>query len=407
MPEPVRDRSATQTRRLRRGLALVATAVAAGALLAALPYGEPSSRAAAPEALPVTEVAVLATPRSIDATSVEIRFERIDTSSRPSSSATSTPLGTIALPREGVARGDVVPGARAVVVVADGTAPRGPRARETDFAAVLYGADEAHGVTRLADGIVHASRPLASLDGAIYVERGVAGVDVSTGDGRAGRLRVDNLSVDAVDRASASIRAVYTWSGYALHIAGELDGELVVYRVGPGVAEIVAIDRATARSRVVAAVPPFARDFTLDGQARSLVMSNLDAHDATLWVVERVDLATGLRTRVMATRDEAAVPFALEGTGLAWATRSGGRGSTLPRGARLFAPAQTMELESLRAMANDGVWAMTAHEAADGSESLSAVHVATGTTVAIGKYGEARERLEALGFVGGTRRALR
>lgn len=166
---------------------------------------------------------------------------------------------------------------------------------------------------RLAAGVVTGSRPLAGPDGRIYVERGAEGDWPSRDEARRGLLRVDALEIDAVDPRSGDVRVVTTWQGYAIHLAGALGDDLVVYRVGPRGAEIARVDRASGQTRVVADVAPFARDFTVDAPRRALVFSNRDPADASRWVVERLDVDTGATTTLASAADEAPIPFALEG----------------------------------------------------------------------------------------------
>jgi hypothetical protein len=198
-----------------------------------------------------------------------------------------------------VVRGDLLRQGRAAAVVAD------DEGGHTDFASTLGLVDAAARTARpLARGVYHASRPLASVDGHVYVERGEEGHAPTEAEARAGFLREDRLTVDAIDPSTGASRTLMRAEGYTLHLAGELGRELVVYRVDRRGADLIAVDRATGRSRLVTTLPAFARDFTIDGARAAILLSNRDDHDAHLWVVERIDLATGARTRLTSTRDK-------------------------------------------------------------------------------------------------------
>ncbi|MEO6420535.1 MAG: hypothetical protein ABIP39_14050 [Polyangiaceae bacterium] len=204
--------------------------------------------------------------------------------------------------REAVVRGDVLAGGRSVVIVADGEGAQA--AGPSDWNSSLHRVDESGKIAFLASGLYHASRPLASVDGAVYVERGAIGAWPTREEAALGRLRTDPLRIDAIDPATGAARTLYTWTGYTLHLAGELGAELIVYRVAFEGADLIAIDRASGKSRLVTTLLPFARDFSIDEKRGALVMSNRDEHDSHLWVIDRIDLATGARNRLASAKDE-------------------------------------------------------------------------------------------------------
>jgi len=367
-------------RRLRR-LALLAVATA---LLAAAPLALRRAPAAAnpPPQLPTVEIAIVATPHDAAARASDVRFVAID-----SLGVRETTLATLPHAPGAVVRGDVArDGARAVVVAADEEG-----ARDRDWGAALWRVD-ASGVRLLARGVYHASRPLASIDGRVYVQRGASGAWPTAEEAKRGKLRTDALSIDAVD--ASGTHAIYTWSGYTLHIAGEIERELVVYRVGFEGADVVAIDRASGAVRTIASVMPFARDFSIDRGA--LWMSNRDEHDANVWIVARLDLATGAIARVASERGESLAPFALPNGTVAW-TASGRRGLTLgalASGAvRSLAPLGA-GYDVVTAASGDSAWATIAH-VDSGFDRAAAVHLASGTPV---RLTTRDERVTVLGF---------
>lgn len=219
------------------------------------------------------------------------------------SHVSETAIAGVPHAKEAVVRGDVLAGGRSVVVVADSEA-RPLTAGSSDWSSSLHRVDESGKIALLASGLYHASRPLASVDGAVYVERGANGPWPTREEAALGRLRTDPLHIDAIDPVTGAARTLYSWTGYTLHLAGELGAELIVYRVAFEGADLVAIDRASGNSRLVTALLPFARDFSVDEKRGALVMSNRDEHDAHLWVIDRIDLTSGARTRLTSARDE-------------------------------------------------------------------------------------------------------
>jgi hypothetical protein len=208
-----------------------------------------------------------------------------------------------------VIRADVLRGGEAVVVVSD---PEGARIRDWGSVLLRVGG----GQTRvLARGVYHASRPLASVDGLVYVERGEEGAMPSPAEVRQGKLRTDGLRIDAVDPNTGAARMLFASSGYTLHIAGEWKDELIVYRVAFEGAELLGIERGSGKVRKIAPLFPFAREFAVDRAGGAIWMTNRDDHDSHVWVVERVDLVSGARARSASSRD--ATPPVPEGPWLA------------------------------------------------------------------------------------------
>ncbi len=290
---------------MRRGLRTIGSVGLIASL--ALPG---ASLASEPTTFPTLDVVVLATPHDADAQTTEVRALRFDTDG-----VHARTLGVVShLPRA-VVRGD----ARGATtwVVADETG--------TDWGSALYEVG-ATGSRRVLGGVGHARRPLASTSGDVFVERGVPGPWPSDAEIELGALRVDAIDIDAYAPASGAVRHVYSARAYALHLAGEVAGELVVYRVDRAGASIVVVDERLGTSRVVASLPPYARDFSIDA-AGSLVFSNRDANDPHAWVISRMDLRSGAPTTLHTVRDDEPAALAL-GAAIAWSS-DGRRGLTI------------------------------------------------------------------------------
>ncbi len=143
----------------------------------------------------------------------------------------------------------------------------------------------------LCDRVFHASRPLPLPSGEIVVERGVAGAVVP------GRVRVDELTLDAIDPRTRTVRRLYATTGFEAHLAALAGDEIIVYLIQPGVASLRVVDWHSGRERViVASVPPWAHDFAADGAA--LVVHNRDAAHPERQTIDRIDLGNGNITRL-------------------------------------------------------------------------------------------------------------
>jgi hypothetical protein len=224
-------------------------------------------------------------------------------------------------------------------------------------------------------GVGHARRPLASTSGDVFVERGVPGPWPSDTDIKLGALRVDSIDIDAYTPLSGAVRHLYSARAYALHLAGEVAGELVVYRVDRSGASVIAVDELHGTSRVVASLPPYARDFSID-LGGALVLSNRDGVDPHAWAISRMDLHTGTTTRLHAASDDQPAALAL-GSAVAWSS-GGRRGLTIagreiaPLGGGFDAPVLAT---------HDGSLIAFMHLEADRADSAAVLDTATGRAI--------------------------
>ena len=155
-------------------------------------------------------------------------------------------------------------------------------------------AEGARDPIELCDRVFYASHPLPLPSGEIVVERGVAGVEL------AGRVRVDELTLDAVDPRTHATRTLFATTGFEAHLAALAGDELIVSLVQPGVASLRAIDWRSGRERVIlASLPPYAHDFSIatDGSG-ALVVQNRDDEHPERETIERIDLRNGNRRRL-------------------------------------------------------------------------------------------------------------
>jgi hypothetical protein len=178
----------------------------------------------------------------------------------------------------------------AVAAVAD----RVPARDRSWGASLLFAAHTTEGArdpVELCDRVFHASRPLVLPTGELAVERGRAGPELP------GRIRVDELTVDAVDPKSGAARTLYATTGFEAHLAAVAGNELVVYLVQPDATSLRAIDVTSGRERIVVpSLPPWAHDFSIENGA--LLVHNRDDVRHELQTIERIDLSNGNRTRV-------------------------------------------------------------------------------------------------------------
>ncbi len=267
--------------------------------------------------------------------------------------ASPAPLATFTHAAGATARAALVPGTTTVFAIAD-TA----ETRDASFDASLFRLAPHAPPERLCDGVVHASRPVVRADGRVFVSRGQAGPEPVAAP-RAS-MRVDALTVDEVDPVTGAVRTVHATNGYLAHLAGAHGAEILVYRIRPTGADVVAIDPDTRATRVILpALPPFARDFSVDDATGTLVFQGRHESDPHVWTIESVDLASGRRTRLRESASMSLVPHALRGGRVAW-SRDGRDGLTIlgapGRGGPLGAGADWVVASS-----DDGRWIGALH----------------------------------------------
>ncbi|WP_437602343.1 hypothetical protein WMF28_12020 [Sorangium sp. So ce590] len=286
-------------------------------------------------------------------------------------------LATIRHLSDAVVRARVVPRTPIVVATAD-TSP----ARDRSFNASLFRIAPHAEPVALCDRVVHASRPLVTADGRVFVSRGVAGPEPPR-DGDLARLRVDALTIDEVDLVTGATRTAHRHTGYLAFLAGEWNGELVVYRVSPGSADIVLVDPDSGTTRVIApSIPPFARDFSIDAATGALVFQERHETNPGMWVIDRIDLARGKRTRLEVSASNGLAPHVWPGGGLAYTpTRATGLFLVGAR-ARVRGPLGA-GVDAIQAVSSDAAWVAALHTNPSTFAVPFAIHVESGEVAAI------------------------
>jgi hypothetical protein len=279
--------------RARSVLAASLFALGGALAFALVPRATPARAESTPSGSAAPVVALLATQPSAGTTSLYL--------ARAGESTPSLPVASFPHLPGAVVRGAVLPAAGAVLATADTAATR-----DASFNASLFRVDPRHGSTLLCDRIVHASRPLVTPAGRVFVARGVAGPALE------GAMRVDALTVDEIDPFTGQAWTVHAYAGYLTFLAAAVEDDLLVYRVGPDGADLVRVDPDTFEVRpVLASMPPFARDFSLNPATNTLVFQERDETDSHLWVVDQLDLTTRARTRVATGPSPTFSPHAL------------------------------------------------------------------------------------------------
>lgn len=255
----------------------------------------------------------------------------------PGTARLPPPIAVVEHLPDAAVRGALVPGRDTVLVVAD----RAP-VRDHSFDASLLRVEPGRAALPLCDRVDHASRPLVTAGGRVFVARG------RPGPARPDGYRIDELTVDEVDLASGATRVVFSGRGQHVSVQGAVGGELVLYLVGATDAALLAapMDGGAPRT-IVSGLAPFARDFTVDG-AR-VIFQTRDEARRDLWVIDRVDVRTGARERLVTAAVQHLAPFAWPGGDVAY---DAGRGLALLRGG-LRAPAGAGP-DVVRAVAADG-----------------------------------------------------
>jgi hypothetical protein len=266
----------------------------------------PSAQAADKAAPDVPRAALLATHPGAELTSLFFVDTRGTTNLAPVATFGHLPDATV--------RAIVIPGKNEIVATADTTPTR-----DASFNASLFYLRAHTPPERLVDRVVHASTPLVTSAGRVFVSRGEPGKFVD------GQMRVDALTIDEIDVATGKARTVYQTNGYLLFLAGALGEEIVVYRIIPGQADIVAIDSNTGKQRFIQKnLPPFARDFSIDPSSHTLVFQNRHETDSSTWVVDRVDMKTGKGQRLFAGSSMTLAPYAIPRGGVLFNPRGYG-----------------------------------------------------------------------------------
>jgi hypothetical protein len=167
--------------------------------------------------------------------------------------------------------------------------------RDRSFSGVLLRIDDR--TTELCDRVFHASTPLITNDGRVFVERGRPGPET-------GEFRVDELTIDEIGRGT-----IFSARGYTTHIAGIFGSELIVYVVAPEGASLVAVDIDSRKTRPISQIAPFARDFRVDGN--DLIFANRT--EDKRWAIEKMDLKSGISRRLVITDDQVLAPHPFRG----------------------------------------------------------------------------------------------
>ncbi|HTJ80353.1 MAG TPA: hypothetical protein VL400_01485 [Polyangiaceae bacterium] len=258
--------------RFRRRSATIALGLGLGALL--LGDGGVEVARAAPVAAPRVEVALLSGAPLGDAT--DLRWITPDVTGLPA------PVATIRHRKGAAVRGAVTPTGD-VAVVADTAA-----GDDLSFAASLFAIERGKAPRVVADRLVHAQRPLALPDGRVVVARGTAGTAP-----RPGAARVDDLTLDVVDLASGKATTLLSAHGYLLFTAGFVDGAVVVYRITETGADLVSVEpKSGGVTTLLASMPPFARDFSVDPAGGRVVFVDRHPTDARTWQLVALETKT-------------------------------------------------------------------------------------------------------------------
>lgn len=359
------------------GLATADTAAAPGS-----PHPAPGSTSPSPSLCAAPPVAVVATSPGTGQSELYVLPLCPAAGSAP-------PAPVLRLDHEpgGDLRAELIGGTDTVVV----TAPAVAR-RDVSYNGGLYALRQGADPRLLSHGVVHASRPLVTPSGRIFVSRGVAGplpADPQT-------TRSDQLSIDEVDLATGQSRSVHTHQGFAAHLAGWYDGEILVYRVGPSGADIVAVDpdAGTLRS-VLPTLPPFARDFSVDPSRGVLVYRGRHDTLSQRWVLDELDLATGTTTRLAESDRFALAPHAWPDGAVAF--NPAGRGLSLLGSSDPVSSPLGPGVDVVRATSRDGRYVAALHTVSGRFAVPFVVDRRTGQAAPLGV--PARTRSAIAGFV--------
>jgi hypothetical protein len=314
-------------------------------------------------------VALLVTRPSAGYTSLVIE--------RAGESAAPAPVARFDHAEGAAVKGAILPGASVVLAVADTATTR-----DLSFASSLFRVEPHRPAERLCDGVVHASRPLVTSAGRVFVSRGSAGPEPTAALKAAGRE--DALTIDEIDPATGAARTVHSFAGYLAFLAGEHGRELLVYRVGAAGADLIGVNEDSGDARVIApSMLPFARDFSVDPGRGAVVFEERDERDSRTWVVDRMDLATGARTRLATSQNLALAPSVWPGGGVAYSPDSRGGLTLLGREMKAIHAPTGDGIDQVQATSPGGAWVAALHTRPGELPVAFAIEASTGRTLAL------------------------
>ena len=373
---------------MRFPIPLLVASIAAGAVGLALSGQLGATPAAAPASAAARgpTVALLATRPGAGFTSLVL--------ARAGESAAPVPVARFDHADGAEVKGAILPGTSTVIAVAD-TA----ETRDLSFASSLFRVEPHRPAERLCDGVVYASRPLVTAAGRVFVSRGTAGPEPALApDASKLAAREDALSIDEIDPTSGRARTVHTFSGYLAFLAGEHEREILVYRIGAAGADLIGVDADTGKVRVVApSLLPFARDFSVDTARDAVVFQERDERDSGAWVIDRMSLTTGARTRLAVSNSMSLSPSVWPGGGVAYAPDSRGGLALIGRDMKPIHAPTGDGVDQVQALSPDGAWVAALHTRPGQLPIAFAIESTTGRTLAL--TAPAGARVAIAGFV--------
>ena len=370
---------------MRLPIPLFAASLAAGALGLVLSGQRGTAPAAAQTAVAASgpTVALLVTRPGSGYTSLVL--------TRAGASEAPAPVARFDHASGAVVKGAVLPGTSAVLAVADTAATR-----DLSFASSLFRVEPHRPAERLCEGLVYASRPLVTASGRVFVARGTAGPEPSAAPKLEGRE--DALAIDEIDPGTGHARTVHTFAGYLLFLAGAHGREILVYRVGAAGADLVGVDADSGGVRVIApALLPFARDFSVDAERGAVVFEERDERDSRAWVVDRIDLASGARTRLATANSMSLAPSVWPGGGVAYSPDSRSGLTLIGRPMKGIRAPTREGVDQVQAISEGGAWVAALHTRPEQLPLAFVIEASTGRALALPSAADARVAIA--GFV--------
>ena len=228
-------------------------------------------------------------------TTTELRFQPLG------SNKVSEPVATFSHLESAGAFGTLLPKSHVVLAVAETT-----MSHASMWHSEMFRLEPGVKPLALVDRVAIGTRPLV-VDGRVFLQRG-----------RDGENGVDAITIDEVNPKTGVARTIHSYAGFWAFIAGAFEGEILVYRSGPERADLIAVHRDTMGVRtLINQMPALAHDFAVDANGRALYFT-LGDQATGRWHVERVDLKTGDRSRVVEGDEVTLLPTVLPGSKLAF-----------------------------------------------------------------------------------------
>lgn len=335
----------------------------------------------------VPEVAVIVTPPESETST--LHFVRVGETEWSPAVAQLTHI------RSAEVKSVVLPGTRTVLAIVQLF-----QAQDESWASGLVRLLANEAPVMLADRVYHASRPLVSNEGRVFVQRGRAGPPPSMEEALSGHLRVDNLTIEEINPRTGEATTLYSTQGYLAHLAGVYRDEVLIYRVAFQQAQLLAVNMNTQAIRVlISSMVPMARDFQVDAKRGLLRMTQANL-SSRQWEIQELQLEQKELRTVATGRHVALLPSSWPKETFVYNPNE--NGWELPNRRRLSPFGAG--IDEVRAFSADENWVAAIHTYADGSRFAFVAETQSPQHTAWSLPTSPSSRIDLAGFIEGVSR---